>query len=97
MARLSGSVFHFAYFYALWMTIQFALKAPSLYADSTPSEILAAYAWGLVDPYATLWFIYLLAVFFLVVKVLHWAPRRHLLGERRSGKPHCGNRLYSAR
>jgi uncharacterized membrane protein YcfT len=73
-AYLDTKFFHFAYFYGLWMTIQFALKAPSLYAGSTPSEILAAYAWGLVDPYATLWFIYLLAVFFLVVKVLHWAP-----------------------
>ena len=34
-AYLDTKLFHFAYFYALWMTIQFALKAPSLYADST--------------------------------------------------------------
>jgi hypothetical protein len=73
-AYLDSKLLHFAYFYVLWMTIQFALKAPSLYGGSTPSEILAAYAWGFVDPYATLWFIYLLAVFFLVVKALHWAP-----------------------
>jgi uncharacterized membrane protein YcfT len=71
---LDTKLLHFAYFYVLWMTIQFALKAPSLYGGSTPSEILAAYAFGFVDPYATLWFIYLLAVFFLVVKALHWAP-----------------------
>ncbi|MGH6873722.1 MAG: acyltransferase family protein [Aestuariivirgaceae bacterium] len=73
-AYIDTKLLHFAYFYVLWMTIQFALKAQSLYAGSTLVEILIAYAWGFIDPYATLWFIYLLAVFFLVVKALRWAP-----------------------
>ena len=73
-AYLDTKLLHFAYFYGLWMTIQFALKGPSLYGGSAPAEILAAYGWSFIDPYATLWFIYLLAVFFLVVKALHWAP-----------------------
>jgi uncharacterized membrane protein YcfT len=73
-AYLDTKVLHFAYFYVLWMTIQFALKAPSLYGGSEPVEIVSAYAWGFIDPYATLWFIYLLAVFFLLVKALRWAP-----------------------
>jgi uncharacterized membrane protein YcfT len=72
-AYLDTKLFHFAYFYVLWMTIQFAIKAPGLYGGS-PAEILTAYAWGFLDPYATLWFIYLLGVFFLVVKALRWAP-----------------------
>jgi uncharacterized membrane protein YcfT len=61
------------------MTIQFSLKAPSLYSDSAPAEIFSAYAWGFVDPYTTLWFIYLLAVFFLLVKTLRWAPPAAIL------------------
>lgn len=77
-AYLDAKLFHFAYFYVLWMTIQFAIKAPSLYGSS-PAEILTAYAWGFLDPYATLWFIYLLAVFFLVVKALRWAPPAAIL------------------
>jgi uncharacterized membrane protein YcfT len=73
-AYLDAKLFHFVYFYVLWMTIQFALKAPSLYSGSTRAEIMSAYAWGFIDPFATLWFIYLLAVFFLLVKALRWAP-----------------------
>jgi uncharacterized membrane protein YcfT len=73
-AYLDTKLIHFAYFYLLWMTIQFASKAPSLYADAGVSDILSDYAWGLVDPYASLWFIYLLAVFFIVVKALRGLP-----------------------
>jgi len=73
-AYLDAKLLHFAYFYVLWMTIQFVLKAPSLYSGSTRAEIMSAYAWGFIDPFATLWFIYLLAVFFLLVKALRWAP-----------------------
>jgi uncharacterized membrane protein YcfT len=66
---LDTKVVHFAYFYVLWMTIAFALKGPGIAAESGLSGALAAYAMGFVEPYGTLWFIYLLAVFFVVAKL----------------------------
>jgi uncharacterized membrane protein YcfT len=57
---LDSKVLHFAYFYLLWMTIQLAIKGPS------------AEGWlmGLIEPFGTLWFIYLLAVFCVAAKLL---------------------------
>jgi uncharacterized membrane protein YcfT len=65
---LDKKVLHFAYFYVLWMAIQVVLKT-GLAGDGVaamPRDFLT----GLVQPYGTLWFIYLLPVFFLVTKLL---------------------------
>ena len=64
-------VLHFAYFYVLWLTIQFALKAPSFAAELGWWGVLREYLISFVQPFGTLWFIYLLAIFFAVTKVLH--------------------------
>lgn len=69
-------VVHFAYFYALWVLIQSVFKAGAIVAgaDGTAGR-LAAFGWhlaeALVVPYSTLWFVYLLAVFSVVTKLLH--------------------------
>ena len=62
-------VVHFAYFYLLWLTIQFALKAPGIAADGGIMEVARQYALAFLDPFGTLWFIYLLPVFFVVTKL----------------------------
>lgn len=67
---LDSKVAHFAYFYVLWMTIQFAVKAPGLVASEPVEDVLATYFIGFVDPESTLWFIYLLAVFFVATRLL---------------------------
>ena len=64
-----SKVLHFAYFYVLWMSIQFLLKGYGLYQEGGPTAVLQAYALGFVEPYGTLWFIYMLAIFFVVVKI----------------------------
>ena len=64
-------VLHFTYFYVLWLTIQFALKAPSFAAELGWWGVLREYLISFVQPFGTLWFIYLLAIFFAVTKVLH--------------------------
>lgn len=64
-------VLHFAYFYILWLTIQFVIKAPSFAAELGWWGVLREYLISFVQPFGTLWFIYLLAVFFVVTKVLH--------------------------
>lgn len=72
-------VVHFAYFYVLWVTIQFLFKAPPLVAEAGAGAALAAYLAAFVEPFGTLWFIYMLPVFFVVTKlardagVPHWA------------------------
>ncbi len=71
---LDTKVVHFAYFYILWMTIQFALKGYGIYQAQGASGLARDYALGFIEPFGTLWFIYLLAVFFVVTKLLHRAP-----------------------
>lgn len=70
-AYLDTKVVHFAYFYVLWLTIQFAVKAPSMIGESGVGGTLEAYLLSYIDPFGTLWFIYLLAVFFVVSKLAH--------------------------
>ncbi|MGE5261052.1 MAG: acyltransferase family protein, partial [Actinomycetota bacterium] len=71
---LDRKVLHFAYFYALWVTIQFAFKAFSFAADMGWAGVAQAYALSYVEPFGTLWFIYLLPIFFVVTKALRNAP-----------------------
>jgi len=71
---LDSKVVHFAYFYVLWMTIAFALKGPSLVRETGLEGALSTYAMGFIEPWSTLWFIYLLAIFFIVAKLTRNAP-----------------------
>ena len=71
---LDRKVVHFAYFYLLWMTIQFGFKAPSFAADSSWRHVGYLYLESLIEPFGTLWFIYLLPVFFVVTKLTRGMP-----------------------
>jgi len=75
---LDKKVLHFAYFYALWVTIQFAFKAPHFAADLGWAGVAKAYALAFVDPFGTLWFIYLLPIFFVVTKLTRDVPQAML-------------------
>jgi uncharacterized membrane protein YcfT len=66
---LDRKVVHFAYFYALWVTIQFAFKAPGFAAEHGALGTVGLYLQAFVQPFGTLWFIYLLPVFFVVTKL----------------------------
>jgi uncharacterized membrane protein YcfT len=71
---LDTKVIHFAYFYILWMTIQFAMKGPGLAMEQGVAAALGSYALGFIQPFGTLWFIYLLAIFFVVTKAVKDVP-----------------------
>src|SRR3569833_1105329 len=71
---LDRKVVHFAYFYVLWVTVQFAFKAPSLAADSGWGHVGVLYLESFIEPFGTLWFFYLLPVFFVVTKILRRLP-----------------------
>jgi len=71
---LDRKVVHFAYFYLLWVTIQFGFKAPSLAVQSGWSQVGLIYLESFIEPFGTLWFIYLLPVFFVVAKLTRRIP-----------------------
>lgn len=62
-------ILHFAYFYVLWLTIQFAFKAPGMAQETGVLNAIGAYVLAFVQPFGTLWFIYVLPVFFLVARL----------------------------
>jgi len=71
---LDRKVVHFAYFYVLWVTIQFGFKAPSFAAQTTWSHAALLYLESFIEPFGTLWFIYLLPLFFVVTKLTRKIP-----------------------
>ena len=72
---LDRKVVHFAYFYLLWVTIQFGFKAPSFAAESNWHHVGYLYLESFIEPFGTRWFIYLLPIFFVVTKLTRRAPR----------------------
>jgi uncharacterized membrane protein YcfT len=72
---LDRKVVHFAYFYVLWVTIQFLVKAPYFAAMNGWAYVGEQYALAFIEPFGTLWFIYLLPIFFVVTKATrNWPP-----------------------
>lgn len=69
-------VVHFVYFYVLWLVIQFAFKSLGWISQGVPfSQIGGDFLFAMVQPYGTLWFIYMLPVMFIVTRLLskvHW-------------------------
>ncbi len=71
---LDSKLLHFAYFYVLWMTLQFATKGYGIYQSEGLAGMVQAYALGFIEPFGTLWFIYMLALFFVAAKLLRNVP-----------------------
>ncbi|WP_249151642.1 acyltransferase family protein [Bradyrhizobium liaoningense] len=71
---LDRKVVHFAYFYVVWVTIQFGFKAHGLAVETGWREVGWLYLESFIEPFGTLWFIYLLPVFFVVTKLTRRFP-----------------------
>jgi uncharacterized membrane protein YcfT len=71
---LDRKVVHFAYFYLLWVMIQFGFKAPSFAAETGWAHVGSMYLESFIEPFGTLWFIYLLPVFFVIAKATRAMP-----------------------
>ena len=72
---IDRKVVHFFYFYVLWVAIQFAFKGGFAVMDGeSVSSVLRSFAFSMVQPFGTLWFIYLLPVFFVVTKLFRNRP-----------------------
>src|SRR3954470_15071389 len=68
---LDRKVVHFVYFYLLWTALQFAFKAPMFVHEHGVLATAWLYAESFWEPFGTLWFIYLLPVFFVVTKLAY--------------------------
>jgi uncharacterized membrane protein YcfT len=71
---LDAKVWHFAYFYILWFHIHFGLRLKALIGEVGVDGALRQYIEAYIDPFGSLWFIYLLAVFCVVAKLIHRQP-----------------------
>ncbi len=71
---LDRKVVHFVYFYILWLTIQFAFKAPGMAMEGGAEAPLREYLLAFVQPFGTLWFIYILPVFFVFTRLVKSLP-----------------------
>jgi len=69
---LDRKVVHFTYFLVLWTLIQGVPKL--LFAGGDPLSIMGDLAFAMVEPFGTLWFIYLLPIFFVTTKLLRRKP-----------------------
>ena len=72
---LDRKVVHFVYFYVLWLSIQFAFKAPGIALEQGAAAAAAQYLMAFVEPFGTLWFIYILPIFFVLTRWLKTLPR----------------------
>src|SRR5215204_1830404 len=72
-------VVHFAYFYLLWLVIQSVARLGQT-SGGTAEGFAQHLALSLVEPYGTLWFVYLLAVFSIATKLLRGMPAPLLVG-----------------
>jgi len=66
---LDRKVVHFIYFYLLWTALQFAFKAPLFAEQHGVAGTARLYLESFWEPFGTLWFIYLLPIFFAVTKL----------------------------
>jgi uncharacterized membrane protein YcfT len=56
------------------VTIQFAFKAPGFSTEIGAANVALLYAQSFIEPFGTLWFIYLLPIFFVVTKLARNVP-----------------------
>jgi len=71
---LDRRVVHFLYFYVLWVTIQFAVRAPGFAQEAGWGGVAREYLFAYIEPFGTLWFIYLLPVFALTTRLTRSLP-----------------------
>lgn len=77
---LDRRLVHFAYFYVLWVLIQSVFKYGQIVDGAGPMAFVSHLAMAAIEPYSTLWFIYVLAVFSVLTKLARRVPVPLLLG-----------------
>ena len=71
---LDTKVAHFAYFYTIWMTVWYVVRVPQYIDQTGLTNTLLLYPFSFIQPLGSLWFIYMLAVFFVAAKLTRTLP-----------------------
>lgn len=71
---VDSKILHFLYFYILWITLRLLLQDGAGLLGPQRGAILSDYFQLYLQPHGQLWFIYMLAVFFLTVRLLRKVP-----------------------
>ena len=71
---LDKKVIHFAYFYLLWLGLTLLLTDNDV-LRSNPIEFAKLYAWNIIQPTGVLWFVHMLAVFYVITRLLARLPK----------------------
>ena len=71
---LDKKVVHFAYFYLLWLGLTLFLTDTDT-LRSNPVEFAKLYLWNIVQPTGVLWFVHMLAVFYVITRAVRRAPQ----------------------
>jgi uncharacterized membrane protein YcfT len=70
---LDKKVIHFAYFYVIWTVVQATIKTAAT-SGLDAAGLMSTFAGAIINPYPTLWFIYVLPLFFVATKLLRGVP-----------------------
>src|SRR5690606_38274355 len=71
---IDRKVVHFFYFCVLWLTIQFVFKAPGMAMEEGFAAPVIDYFNAFVQPFGTLWFVYILPIFFVFTRLVKGLP-----------------------
>lgn len=71
---LDKKVVHFAYFYLLWLGLTLLLTDNDTLRAS-PVAFAKLYLWNIVQPTGVLWFVHMLAVFYVVTRIVSRLPK----------------------
>lgn len=72
-AYIDRKVLHFVYFFALWTFLILLVKSGEL-GLTDPRDFVPAFLWAIVDPYSSLWFVQLLPLLFIAVRLVRNLP-----------------------
>lgn len=70
---IDRKVLHFVYFYLIWLFIQLGVTESGMLLND-PAGFISAYFWAWVEPINTLWFVHMLAIFYVVTRLLRNVP-----------------------
>ena len=71
---IDKKVVHFAYFYLLWLGLTLLVTDNDV-LRSNPVEFLKLYGWNILQPTGVLWFVHMLAVFYVITRLLARVPK----------------------
>lgn len=71
---IDKKVVHFAYFYLLWLALTLLLTDNDV-LRANPIEFAKLYLWNIIQPTGVLWFVHMLAVFYVITRLLARLPK----------------------